>query len=114
MNKNNLIKTFANRFLADTADTITLDVLHNNTECIEKFLNDLELSNNERGLLANMGIKLVNAEILLTSILSWDMLSPLMVGDADETKKNYELELQAIISATHQIVYILSKEKENK
>lgn len=114
MNKNNLIKTFANRFLADTADTITLDVLHNNTECIEKFLNDLELSNNERGLLANMGIKLVNAQILLTSILSWDMLSPLISGDADETKKNYELELQAIISATHQIAYILSKEKENK
>lgn len=111
MNKNNLIKTFANKFLADTADTITLDVLHNNTECIEKFLNDLEPSDIKRGLLASMGIKLVNAEILLTSILSWDMLSPLMVGDADETKKNYELELQAIISATHQIAYILSNEE---
>ena len=114
MNKKNLIKTFANKFLADTANTITLDVLSENTERIREILDDLELSNNERGLLADMGIKLVNAEILLTSILEWDMLSPLMVGDADETKKNYELELQAIISTTHQIAYILSKEKENK
>lgn len=114
MNKKNLISTFANKFLADTEDTITLDVLHNNTECIEKFLDDLELSDNERVLLADMGLKLVKAELLLVSILEWDMLSPLMVGDADETKKNYELELQAVISATHQIAYILSKEKENK
>ena len=113
MNKKNLIKTFADKFLADTADTITLDILQNNTECIEKLLNDLELSDNERGLLAKMGLKLVKAELLLVSILEWDMLSPLMVGDTDETKKNYELELQAVISATHQIAYILSNEKEN-
>jgi hypothetical protein len=104
MNKKNLIKTFANKFLADT---ITLNVLKSNRDCVVNFLYDLEITNDERKLLIDMSRKLNKAILLLTNIENWDMLSPLMVGDADETKKNYELEFNAVMDSIFMIVYLL-------
>lgn len=106
-NKNSLISTFANKFLADTADTIRLNVLKDNRELVIKFLWDLKMTNDEIKLLRDMCNKLNTAILLLTNIENWNMLSPLMVGDADETKKNYQLEFNAVMDNIFMIAYLL-------
>lgn len=107
MKKNVLVKAFANNFLSNT-DTITFNYLHNNLECVEKFLNDLELNDNERTLLTDMGKKLFKASLLLTNIQNWDMLAPLMNGDDIGNKENFELEFNAVMEHIYQIATILN------
>lgn len=100
--KTNLVVAFANNFLKNT-DSVTINYLHNNLECVDRFLNDLEMTDNERNLLTEMGNKLFKASFLLTNIQNWDILIPLMNGYDDDIRENCQLEFNAVMEHIYMI-----------
>ena len=99
---NSLVSVFANNFLKNT-DTITLNYLRKNLECVDSFLNDLEMTDNERNLLTEMGNKLFKASFLLTNIQNWDMLIPLMNGYDEDIRDNFQSEFNAVMEHIYMI-----------
>ena len=102
MKKNVLVKAFADNFLKNT-DSVTINYLHNNLECVDRFLNDLEMTDNERTLLTEMGNKLFKSSFLLTNIQNWDILIPLMNGYDDDIRENYQSEFNAVMEHIYMI-----------
>ena len=101
-NYNSLVSAFANNFLKNT-DTITLNYLRKNLECVDSFLEDLKMTDNERNLLTEMRNKLFKADFLLTNIQNWDILIPLMNGYDDDIRENYQSEFNAVMEHIYMI-----------
>lgn len=101
-NYNSLVSAFANNFLENT-DSVTINYLHNNLECVDRFLNDLEMTDNERNLLTEMRNKLFKASFLLTNIQNWDMLIPLMNGYDEDIRDNFQSEFNAVMEHIYMI-----------
>lgn len=100
--RNVLVSAFANNFLKNT-DSVTINYLHKNLECVDSFLSDLEMTDNERTLLTEMGNKLFKASFLLTNIQNWDILIPLMNGYDNDIRENYQSEFNAVMEHIYMI-----------